>query len=639
MSADFPPLTAPLKRNADIKDSPVPPIFSGGEAENHSMPTASHPPPPKDIARPAETDKSPKESPPREIARAEETKSPLKSGLRSKQTSQKSEAAGTTGEVQSAPQPPKNAGVSTTAAAAAGSKVVKPSPVKAKTKPKTPADLKNMAHKFTLPIQQLPQNSFERSISSSAAVDSSRPSSSGTNSSQATLPASRNPRTLRLVPPAKIDVSKKIVTPPPESTAFTSVASKRSLQQEKQAPAKQPSTPVNDLISDNASLTSASLSRPPSPFGGKPGTGPASQKSRNQVKKDRQARAKQVEEAKLAEESTSSPVQEEIVQAPIIGRKKKSKKPQATLGIVTGADSEVSSPQVEDRAAMEKRDQETKEAITMAKEMAVSKRSRARVVEESGTENTTPVESISVQPRAGMTPAAIFPDLKKAGVISSTTLDLFLGPSGVNTRFETAIASNFAYDDFVHLTSQEKKLLDQGECIPKRVYLQEYAVVLPDRSVLRHLSHEEAKRYIELRKEFIHATAGCFTSPAYPADAWLNFTSNDLLSGHQVAPPLDSNDDEAADAGTPEALLKEYAASIMRPDSKEPQYATMYPPRTQSENDEIEARMAMMTVEEAEQTLKASEELLLSTRKEAEVAEKKLNQVLKKNRKILRDWL
>ena len=366
----------------------------------------------------------------------------------------------------------------------------------------------------------------------------------------------------------------------------------------------------------------------------KASTTPTSQKSRSQVKKERQARAKKLEETKLAEESTSSPVQDEVVQAPIIGRKKKSKKPQNVPAFTKVFDSEVSFPHVEESSAKGKKGQDVKAATPQVNKRLERKVAKA---EESEAEDVV-LEPISVPARPVINPASIFPELKKAGVTTSGGLDLFLNPTGLNSRWENPVRPDFRYEELVNLTDHDKQVLDRGECIAKKVGRVEFVVVLPDRSVLRHFSREEAQRYVELRKECYASIVSAFTSPDFPVDAWLNFTSNDLLSGHQVAPPLDSSDDEA-NPGSPAALIKEYGAGIMRPDSKDAQYASLYPPRTQSENDEIEARMTVMTVQEAEDTLKASEELLLATKKEAEQMEKKLQQAVKKNRKILKDFM
>ena len=625
-TADFPPLITPSRQNMEQKQPSVPLAVSQTETEAKAglslLPTQDN------NAAPAEIQQTSSKSMNNRTVDLGSAQSSTKvDGKMSGHARQKSEPPVSTNAVQS-----ESKRASSTSPPAI-QKVPQKSFV-GNQPPKTDADsgglekimMENPSQKGT-PISD--QTTFVKPNQNSAAPDSLKPTSSGMSNSQPATTAPRNPRTLRLVPTTKIDVPQKSTAPPPEISTSISTSVKQVSQPSNPTSAKQPSTPVQDIISDNASLTSASLSRPPSPPGAKISATPTLQKSRNQAKKERQARAKQLEEAKAFEESASSPLQEEVVQAPIVGRKKKTKKPKTTPAIRKAMDSEVSSPQVEDLAANENKGQDMK-TDAQAKKAAETTASKT---EESEADNDGVFEPISVPARPVITPASIFPELKKAGA-----LDMFLNPAGLNSRFETHVAPDFSYEEPATLSALDRQTLDKGECVAKRVGRSEYAVVLPDRTVLRHFTREEAQRYVELRKGYHESTTSSFNSPEFPADAWLNFTSNDLLSGHQVAPPLDNSDDDIR-PGSPEALIREYGASIMRPDSKDAQYVSLYPPRTQSENDEIEARMAMMTTEEAEQSLKSSEDILISTRKEAEGIEKKLNQTLKKNRKILKDFM
>lgn len=100
-----------------------------------------------------------------------------------------------------------------------------------------------------------------------------------------------------------------------------------------------PGTPNSDhahsfSISDNVSVTSTSFSRAssPPPVGSRVGSAPVRAKTKNQQKKDRQERARQIEEEKLlaAEAENGGPAKDDgIVQEAIMGRKRKSKKPAA----------------------------------------------------------------------------------------------------------------------------------------------------------------------------------------------------------------------------------------------------------------------------------------------------------------------
>ena len=655
ISTDFPPLTTAVGQTETTGDSSSAPMKDTDEAKAESRVISSDPvtPPkpvapsaslPLDVTELSENQPLAEESPLRETKKSEVAKIPVKSTLKTfSHRHQKSKPADEAKPVSQ--ERASNAESTTKATKEKG--FTEPTSAQ----PILPGD----SHKKAITNKPLTQNeplanpkgdsSPAMAVAGPAVVDSSRPSSSGTSSSQATLPAPRNPRTLRLIPATKIEVPSKAAAPPPEVIPSTSsAAAKQPTKIQDIESARQPGTPINELISDTASLTSASPSRPPSPPAGKVGAAPGSQKSKQQAKKERAARAKQIEEAKHAEESASSPVHEEVIQAPIIGRKKKSKKPKTAAAAAKAIDSDISSAQVEDADAKEQREKEIKAAVaTATQDTPANERNSGQKAQQSGTHVDAAAElakaPINPSLSAGTTAASIFSDLQREGILSSAALDMILNPTGVNTRFDASTAPNFGYSEPTKLTVEEKKLLNRGDCVAKKVNPQEWAVIMPDRSVLRHFSREEAERYVELRKSLAENGAS-FTSPEFPADSWLNFTSNDLLSGFQVAPPiLDSDDEASADAESPEALIQEYASTIMRPDSKDAQYATLYPPRTQSENDEIEARIAMMTVEELDQTLKASEELLQATRKEVEGIEKRLNQAVKKNRKTLKDWV
>ena len=644
LPADFPPLAAPTKPISPPKDvlfEPIaPPSDEKAPTKDSSSNGTQQAVEGKSI-NPAITGESLKKEVSEKAAAADtariEARSPNHSRQKSEPVSKPVTSDSTAKESSVNEQPPKLARRKSVTGTSAGT--AKNIEVRSTTVVKEKA----LAEKEA-PVKLQPKNSPATAIMNTVAIDTSRPSSSGTSSSQATVPAPRNPRTLRLVPATSIEIPPKPAGPPPEVTApLSSPAAKTPSKTQITSSAKQGSTPVNEMVSDTASLTSASQSRPPSPPFGKSGTVTSSQKSKNQAKKDRAAWVKQIEEAKAAGESTSNPIPEEVVQAPIVGRKKKSKKPKATPAISRATESEVSSAQVEDTDAREKREQEIEEAVSAAKRSVESKEPEPRNAQEPEANNdaTDAANAPSMAPpRTGINAALIFPELKKEGIISSTSLDMFLNPTGVNTRLDAQLSSTFDYSEDTKLSPLEKRLLNKGQCITKRVNPREWAVILPDRSILRHFSQAEAERYVQLRNSFGDDPLQHFNSPEFPAEAWLSFTSNDLLSGCQVAPPiLDSEDEDDLDPNSPEALIREYKASMLRPDSKGAQYATLYPPRTQSENDEIEARIAIMTSDEAEQTLKASEDLLAATRKEAEGIEKKLNQMLKKNRKILKDWL
>lgn len=179
----------------------------------------------------------------------------------------------------------------------------------------------------------------------------SRPTSPG---AYIDSPARRSaPRTLRVVQTPKVETPPVMpFSTPPLPTTF-----------EKRLPSRQPSvasinppgTPSSEHISDNISMTSTSLSRAnsPPPPGGKVGSAPVRTKTKSQMKKERQERAKAIEEEKKAEDTEKTPI-EEPAQEAIVSRKKKTRKEKApskkaTTATNTPAPSRPASPGPKDK--------------------------------------------------------------------------------------------------------------------------------------------------------------------------------------------------------------------------------------------------------------------------------------------------
>jgi hypothetical protein len=162
----------------------------------------------------------------------------------------------------------------------------------------------------------------------STAVAPSVPGSPAAITTGSPMKKSTGAKTLRVI------ATPKNETPPPLSaislTSLPQVPNVEKLRsrQASIASLNQPGTPASDLISDTASITSTSVSRAnsPPPLGSKVGTAPIRKKTKSQQKKDRQERARQAEEERVIamDEQKSEP---DVVQAPIVGRKKKAKKP------------------------------------------------------------------------------------------------------------------------------------------------------------------------------------------------------------------------------------------------------------------------------------------------------------------------
>lgn len=153
-----------------------------------------------------------------------------------------------------------------------------------------------------------------------------------------TVSPARPPKTLRVVPTPKAEV-------PPVASPVSAVSRALSLSH-------RPDTPASELISDTASIVSASVSasRAGSPPPSRVGAAAIRSTTKSQQRKQRKDALKQ--DAKAIVETANEESEE---QAPIIGRKKKQKKEKAPKASTQG---QPPSPTRERPAAPEKRPEE-----------------------------------------------------------------------------------------------------------------------------------------------------------------------------------------------------------------------------------------------------------------------------------------
>ena len=198
----------------------------------------------------------------------------------------------------------------------------------------------------TLPQRNVPQvaNGAEKSSepgSSSAAqpakslLTSAAPTPTPTTASVSSPVARAAPKTLRLVQTPRTETPP--VTIPPSVTA--SIRSAGIISS-----AHRPATPVSEIISDSASIVSASISAsrtsspPPS---SKVGSASVRATTKSQQRKQRKEATKEAA-AQLAETKSAD---QEVEVAPIVGRKKKQKKEKKPSNVATAASSRPETPQ------------------------------------------------------------------------------------------------------------------------------------------------------------------------------------------------------------------------------------------------------------------------------------------------------
>ncbi|KAJ4334889.1 transcriptional repressor general negative regulator of transcription subunit 4 [Ascochyta clinopodiicola] len=225
------------------------------------------------------------------------------------------------------------------------------------------------------------------------------------------------PRTLRLVSTPKAETPPAVVTPTPPMPQIPTMDKLRS-RQASIASLNQPGTPASELISDTASMTSGMISRAssPPPPSSIVGSAPVRKITKAQAKKNRQERKRQEEETTVADDKSDV----EVVQAPIIGRKKKAKKPSTTpkpvaamASAIAAAKSQPASPK---SATVEDEPMETP-AVASAK--AQSARNSASATPEP--------EVVPEEQRDRREPSAqsVLNDLQKTGEILVSALEFF----------------------------------------------------------------------------------------------------------------------------------------------------------------------------------------------------------------------
>lgn len=226
------------------------------------------------------------------------------------------------------------------------------------------------------------------------------------------------PRTLRLVSTPKVETPPAVAAPTPPLPHIPTVDKLRS-RQASIASLNQPGTPASELISDTASMTSGMISRANSPPPGAiVGSAPVRKITKAQAKKNRQERKRQEEEKEKAEAGSDV----EVVQAPIIGRKKKAKKPSTTpkpLAAMASAMKEAaakSQPASPKSATVEDEPLETPTVVSVKAQSAHNSASATPEPE---------VQPEDARDRREPTAQSVLGDLQKTGDLLVSALEFF----------------------------------------------------------------------------------------------------------------------------------------------------------------------------------------------------------------------
>ncbi|KAF4153877.1 hypothetical protein CNMCM8927_009191 [Aspergillus lentulus] len=349
----------------------------------------------------------------------------------------------------------------------------------------------------------------------------SRPNTPMTGVSRASdSSAPRQPRVLRVVDTPKTE------TPPPASTSQFAPSLPTTLKIRSRRPSisslSRPDTP-GDLGSEADLYTSASASRANSPpASSRIGSAPVRSITKSQAKKERRQKAKEAE----AKKQEVSAVPEEPVQAPIIGRKRKTKKTSTSNAEASNTSTDntpeptkVSQPSPQDVAEKvepkleeaKKNKQEKPPKPHIEEKQPVSEKKPAEPWRSKNTleqlikdseQNGVSIKDLFLERTSPL--QVLLAQLHKAGQLDLNNHPLF-NPSNLSQRFDMKCTS----DDYellkqpIELTEEHRKALLRGE--PVRLHssssqLKDRCLITPRGCVLHHLSPEEEDRYLALEK-------------------------------------------------------------------------------------------------------------------------------------------
>ena len=465
------------------------------------------------------------------------------------------------------------------------------------------------------------------------------------------------PRTIRVVATPKTETPPQTVPTSAISTPSGTPAPRQPSRRPSMASSHLPGTPVNELISDSASFTTTSMSRPSSPQFSKVGTAPIRQTTKSQQKKERQLRAKLAEEVKFGDDQNENAAPIETVQAPIIGRKKKTKKAGAIMASTddTSAGSGPSSPATKESIAQKPNEIAPASTPMSAKEpKKVTKASKkgkdaAKALGKENNQQTSTESPLSAENNEGsfqpqkpaVTAASLFAQLVLEGKIQPNILKIFRNVQGLNHRIEVDEHDIYrtTHDTNPELTAEQREYLDNGGIgVIVDIGRNKRCVVLPNGQVLNDFSQQMAERYLELRQTMMDDMGPtAFNSSGMLPDP---FKRPMRLRGEraEIPPEFGGSAYNSTEYGIAD---DEHPQGGLEPAFWDSLQMTGMPP---SENTGSTAAASVrggfgtdmpQNMETLRLSVEKAEKAYQEAKKETEMIEKKLNAVIKKNRRLL----
>lgn len=389
--------------------------------------------------------------------------------------------------------------------------ISKPEPRLADKKPTAP--VLNIAAATKVAQVKTVESSSATTEKSAHDRDSAFPALPTPTTASVASPLARTAKTLRLVSTPKTETPST-----PANAAATSVVG--SAARSVASISVRPETPPNEMISDSASIVSASVSasRTSSPPPSKIGSAPVRTTTKSQQRKARKEQLKK-ETAAVATQPVKPDLNEEI--GPIIGRKKKQKKEKEKPGPATNTNT---TPTVSRPATPAQKEKETPpppppKEVKEVKEESSTYRSTANEtttltddaspIKTRGVKETPKSDAVSTTPRTLPTPASIFQDLQKSGLVPEKIDDLPLfKPTSTgfeksrNDHSNAAARENAARNAMTPtksiVTDEDQAALLTGH--PVRKMIDGVRILLtPNGDCIRNLTEEEEDRFLELQ--------------------------------------------------------------------------------------------------------------------------------------------
>ncbi|KAL4896129.1 hypothetical protein BDV59DRAFT_172126 [Aspergillus ambiguus] len=393
----------------------------------------------------------------------------------------------------------------------------------------------SQAAEMTYKVEAMAQLQHHQAPSSAIGSRPNTPMTAASRVSDSSAP--RQPRVLRVVDTPKAE------TPPPASATHSGSSAPAATKVRSRRPSvsslSRPDTP-GDLGSEADLYTSASVSRANSPpASSRIGSAPVRSVTKSQAKKERRQKAK---EAEAKKQEAASALADEPVQAPIVGRKRKTKKaptPSAEQPHVSDNNVETtkSTPTIDssDKVDQQVESKKTKAKVKPAKDtkpmpMEVKEPEKKKPQEAWRTKNTVE-QMIKDSEAAGTSIKELFAErttslqvllaqLHKSGQLDLNSHPLF-NPPNLSQRVDMKCTS----DDYeilkqpIELTDEHRKSLLRGEPVhihSDSPFLKDRCLISPRGSVLHHLSPEEEERYLRLEKNVAWAMDSFQEYPAAP---------------------------------------------------------------------------------------------------------------------------